>query len=227
MTLSVDIAHQRFGKLVALRPAGRSHRGSVVWQCSCDCGATIEVTCARLRRGHNKSCGCLKASQRTRLRHGHSTKNGSSGTYSTWSNMLDRCSNPKNSRFDRYGGRGISVCERWRSFDNFLSDMGARPSGMTIGRIDNDKGYELANCEWQSRVAQARNKGNTTWICAHGRTLSLAEWSELNGVKQSTIRARIERGWSAEDAVGAPLVVGRPAKRSLLGVVARPPGATP
>ncbi|MFJ9112967.1 hypothetical protein [Streptomyces sp. NPDC102283] len=123
-------------------------------QCVCDCGKPHSVLLQMW--GRTQSCGCLRTEQLVArsTTHGHS----GSSVYMTWGDMVNRCTNATHKRWADYGGRGITVCERWRKFDNFLADMGERPEGMTLDRIDNDRGYELGNCRWVSQSEQNRNR---------------------------------------------------------------------
>lgn len=99
-----------------------------------------------------------KAKENCAIKHGHARRSGRTSTYIAWGNMIQRCSNPKNPKWPDYGGRGIKVCQRWRSFKNFLADMGERPEGLTIERIDNDAGYTLSNCRWATYIEQNGNR---------------------------------------------------------------------
>lgn len=152
-----DITGQRFGRLVALRIVGKARRAR--WLCECDCGHEYTVEGTMLRSGNTRSCGCLQPQKaRNRVwKHGHA-QHGPSKTYTSWANMLRRCDDSTGRDFEYYGGRGISVCERWRSFENFLADMGERPIGLTLDRIENDRGYEPGNCRWATWSEQQINR---------------------------------------------------------------------
>jgi hypothetical protein len=135
-------------------------------------------------------------------RHGGTTENSKSPEYITWSGMHDRCRNPKNKRFAQYGGRGIAVCERWQDFAVFREDMGARPSSRyTIDRIDNDRGYEPGNCRWATRLEQNSNQRHTRTLVAFGRRQSMSAWAREIGITRESLRDRLAKGMSVEDAV--------------------------
>lgn len=136
------------------------------WECLCVCGNITEVSSSKLIHGITKSCGCLakeiaRALRISETKHGHTKNKKATKTYSTWRSMWGRCLNPKHVDYARYGAKGITLCERWLKFENFLLDMSERPSGTTIDRIDNSLGYQLNNCRWASPTQQSRNQTKT------------------------------------------------------------------
>lgn len=135
-------------------------------------------------------------------KHGQARRGQKSRTYKTWESMHRRCYLPSQKGYENYGGRGITVCHEWHSFETFFADMGEQPEGMTLERKKTDLGYAKANCVWATRTEQARNKTNTRWIEHDGERLSLSEWAERIGVKPKTLRARIDdHGWSVARAL--------------------------
>lgn len=124
--------------------------------------------------------------------------------YRSWGNMLQRCTNPNNPAYPDYGGRGISVCVRWESFDAFLTDMGDRPLGMTLERIDNDGDYHPGNCRWATRAEQNANRRGARLLSHGGETLRISEWARRLGVRETRIRERLNKGWTVSQAVSTP-----------------------
>jgi hypothetical protein len=163
MWVLIDLTGQTYGRLTVLERAGSAKHGQALWLCRCQCGKESIVQGSDLRRGQTKSCGCwrVEASRAVgaaSLRHGHNTAVGPSLTHNSWQAMLKRCTNPKAKGYPNYGGRGITVCERWQDFSNFLADMGERPEGMTLDRKDNDGDYTPGNCRWATASEQQRNR---------------------------------------------------------------------
>lgn len=157
MSARIDLTGQRRGRLVALRPTDRRlSNGAVYWECLCDCGTVKEVSAQALRRGQTFSCGCLKMEKATK--HGHYVGNDGSPTYESWQAMKARCTYTYLHGYERYGGRGISYDPSWEEFENFLADMGERPSlDHCLSRLDHDGNYEPGNVEWGLKSENSRD----------------------------------------------------------------------
>jgi|SRR5712671_3057393 len=158
---TVNLAGQVFGRLTALSLSPvRTTKGTRQWNCICACGKTKVVRASNLRSGASLSCGCVRAEKATtQLRAQNVTHDASnSREYRTWSQMRQRCGNPSSHAWKWYGGRGITVCERWQKFENFLADMGERPPGLTLDRIDYNGNYEPGNCRWATWAVQGANR---------------------------------------------------------------------
>lgn len=185
------------GKVSGLLTVVRTYRdGGITWvDCICECGGKKTTRPSSFKSAKNMSCGCLNMASGLVM----------SPTYHTWAGMKARCSNSNHRGYKDYGGRGISVCERWQTFSNFYEDMGEKPDGMEIDRKDNDKDYEPFNCRWVSRYDNIRNRSVTRWLTYKGETLTLSEWARKVGLKRKTLDRRLERGWSLEDALTQPL----------------------
>ena len=200
-----NLVGRRFDRLVIL-----SYVGNTQWLCKCDCGNYSLVRGYNLAR--TGSCGCLNRDlARSRIKHGHSRTKRRNPTYKIWTSMRERC---KHSRYHRYGGRGITVCAGWRDdYLNFLHDMGERPPGKSLDRVDNDKGYwcgrcdecleknQKLNCHWATAIEQARNQSTNRLLTINRRTLTAVEWAEIGGIPYQTFMSRLKRGWNAEKAL--------------------------
>lgn len=202
MAKLIDLTGRRFGRLLVVSKAPASTafaNTSARWECRCDCGSAVAVFSAALRRGATKSCGCLDLEVKT--------KHGMYGTptYRSWRSMTDRCANPNTPNYPRYGGRGIEVHAAWRDFEVFFRDMGERPAGTSLDRIDNDGHYTPENCRWATARQQQRNKASNHFLTVDGATRCITDWAEVTGIQKVTIKARLRSGWSHRDAVLAPV----------------------
>ncbi len=155
MPKKIEMVGKRFGRLLVKEEAGRDKHGFVLWRCLCVCGDIKVYLGISLRSGNTKSCGCLskEIAKKTHTTHGMSR----TPEYNSWDSMVQRCNNPNNDNYNNYGGRGISVCKKWLTFTNFLNDMGKRPKGLTIDRINTNGKYCKNNCRWATKSTQSRN----------------------------------------------------------------------
>jgi hypothetical protein len=182
----MDLTGKEFGRLKPLRIIGRTKQRSPIWLCECECGEIKEVPCKDLISGNTQSCGCLKLEmlQKRSFIHGQAVRGAVSKEWYSWWMAQERCTNPQNKSYHRYGGRGVKFCDRWaNNFDNFYSDMGKKPSGKyTLGRKDNDKDYEPDNCRWETDLEQQNNKSSNVFIEYNGVRLTISQWSEKLGI---------------------------------------------
>lgn len=200
----VDVRGQKFNMLTAIEQAPQNIQHKTAWICRCDCGNTVTVRNDHLRFGSTFSCGCyrIKACGDRMRRHGMSF----TPTHVTWASMWNRCTNPNADSYDRYGGAGITICDRWKVFKNFLEDMGARPKGKTIDRYPDPAGnYEPTNCRWATHLEQSRNRKNTIWLTVGGINKRLVEHAEDRGMSAFTIYERLAAGMSPEEALTKPV----------------------
>lgn len=197
-----DISGQRFNRLLVVARSNppNAPNGDSLWVCVCDCGKQYIGRGASVRKGHVKSCGCLNIEQSTT--HGQ----WKSPVYICWRNMMRRCYNPKDDAYKNYGGRGISVCERWHDVRNFVTDM--EPSfqkGLTIDRTDTNGNYSQENCRWVTAAENNSNRRDTVLITVGGITKSMHAWALENGLDGSTVHKRIKKyGWTPEQACTTP-----------------------
>lgn len=194
-----NLVGTKFGKLLVVEEAKRGKFNELRLNCVCDCGNFKNVSRSHLLYGDVASCGCWR--NEFKKIHGLSK----SQTYRTWEGIIGRCENENNDRFKDYGGRGITVCEAWKNFEAFYADMGERPKGTSIDRINNNGNYEPKNCRWASSKEQSRNSRKNRMIEFDNKIKCLAEWSELLGINYSTLRKRLSRGWSITKAFTATI----------------------
>jgi len=186
----INLIGQRFGRLVVISKADSEKNGHTRWNCICDCGGTTTVRSSHLLSGDTRSCGCIGREMLSKmcLKHGMSETT----TYDCWAAMKQRCVNPSSHAYRNYGGRGITVCERWMKFENFYVDMGECPIGLTLERKDNNSGYYHENCCWDTPKTQSRNKRSNRIIKYDGKSQCLAAWAEELGIERHTLWYRLE-----------------------------------
>jgi hypothetical protein len=206
----IDMTGKTFGRLTVIERASENRGRQPMWLCRCVCGEMTTVSGRNLRTHHTQSCGCLRpdVSAAVHTRHGAARQTHRTRLYRVWCAMLGRCRNANDPAYLHYGGRGITVCDRWQGehgFENFLADMGPKPTPKhTLDRTDNDRGYGPDNCRWATRIEQNRNRRDNHLVCYRGQTLPLSQWAEKLGVNARMVGERLRRGWTAERAFEAP-----------------------
>lgn len=200
---AIDVAGVRSGKLVAVKIVGK--RGTAnLWLCKCDCGNETMAIATQIRRGEKTSCGCKKRERRKPRpdlveRNKNNAVHGMTNTrtYYSWRAMKYRCEWSTSKDYPNYGGRGIKICKQWsESFSRFLEDMGERPTGTTIDRIDPNGDYEPRNCRWATPKKQANNQRRSVIIEINGESRPASEWARIYGLESKTVLYRIRAGWS-------------------------------
>jgi hypothetical protein len=201
----IDMTGNKYGRLLVIKHVGSTLNGkTLLWEMQCDCGKVIVQQGGQVRNGKIVSCGCFqREASASRL-----TKHGKSRTreYTIWNQMIARCYNQKNSRYYTHGGRGITVCDRWRnSVEAFIEDMGLIPGPKySIDRINNDGNYEPENCRWATVEEQMNNKRTNRKMTYKGKTQTIAQWSREVGIRYATLLQRTRNGWTAEKALTTP-----------------------
>lgn len=193
-----DLTGKKFSRLTVLSRHGLNKQGSATWLVKCDCGNHKVISSPHLTTGSTVSCGCWRAERLGDMTREH----GDSGSteFKRWLSLIGRCNNPSDKAFGDYGGRGIKVCERWMEYENFLSDMGRCPSKEhTIDRVDNDGGYNKANCRWATKTEQNNNRRSNVVIEHDGRKMTATQWSKEIGVKYTTILYRLNAGYDLKN----------------------------
>lgn len=198
---TIDLRGRFFGQLSVISRLANDRNGKAMWLCRCTCGVTKPIRGVTMLRGEARSCGCMKAA----ISAATSTTHGRSGTrvYRIWAAMKTRCGNPNVWHYEQYGARGILVCDRWQSFENFLADMGDPPTEKhTLDRKDNAKGYEPGNCRWASAKEQSANSRKPRVIEFGGCSMNISEWARHLGINQSSLHERLGK-WPIEQALSA------------------------
>lgn len=221
MTIKPSLTGLRFGRLLVSHRTGEGKRHK--WLCTCDCGNTAEVTYTCLTSGDTKSCGCLRREVTAALGRSRGLPGRKSVEYRAWIAIKGRCYNPNHQDFPHYGGRGIKVSKAWqKSYEQFLRDMGPRPRGMSIDRIDVNGNYEFGNCRWATDETQANNKRDSRYVEHEGLTLTVAQWAKKQGMSKQCLLERLDADWPVHTALTtevrfrAPNGSPRPCKRDRL-----------
>lgn len=210
-----NVVGKEFGQLIAMAEClpehTKQHRPHL---CVCDCGNWTLVILNSLVSGNTQSCGCLGDTNRKRGRkhstHGDTRHKRQSREYVSWYCMKTRCLNPNADEYPNYGGRGIGICDRWLTFENFLEDMGRKPGqGYTLERKDSEGHYEPQNCKWATSTEQVRNRRTTKRITYQSEDKPLAEWAIIKNIPYGTLNARIKADWSLERAMETPVKTGK------------------
>lgn len=208
-----DLTGQRFGRLTVLGRSQDRPSGLTVWHCRCDCGNEIDAIGNNLKRGHTKSCGCFRIEHTAKAKTTHGMRQ--SRIYAVWSKIKERCYNPQNPSYKRYGGRGISMCDEWKdnaqSFIQWAYENGYNENAefgqCTLDRIDNSKGYSPENCRWVTEKVQANNRRSNKLITHNGETKTLAEWRDQFGWTQSKAYYHlVEKGRSIQELIDLGIV---------------------
>lgn len=205
-----NIEGRKFNRLTVLGFAGSCNGKNVLWYCECSCGNVTKAHRRSLISGDTKSCGCLATNLRVKRLSTHGcAKNGQNSTsYVTWKGIKQRCLNANDKAYVNYGGRGIKVCDRWLRFENFLEDMGDRPKGFSIERIDNNGNYEPGNCRWATMKEQNNNKRNTSFVTYENERIGIGHVADLVGIGRGVLSGRLRLGWDEERAMSTKLVHG-------------------
>lgn len=205
--MRIDLTGKKFDRLTVISFSHRK-RYQAHWVCLCLCGTQKTIRGHHLSSGKTKSCGCIRKEvvSSRRFKHGMSRTN----IYHKWNEMKRRCEDPDHMAYPEWGGRGITVSKEWMNFDQFYKDIGDPPSRLhSLGRINNDKGYSAENCRWETAQQQAWNRRSSRLLTFNGLTKCIAEWAKDIGIGQTTLRARIESGWTTEKAILTPLRLNR------------------
>lgn len=203
----IDLTGQRFKRLLVLSRAENNLRGYSRWFCRCDCGTEKIIDASKLRGGTTVSCGCHR---KEAIRHSRITHRGcGTSIHNVWRSMKQRCLDKDSQAYDYYGGRGITICDRWLSFEAFREDLGEKPAGMSLDRIDNNGPYSPENCRWASAAQQARNRKSNINVVIDNRTMCLSDWCNqrnLNYYKMKRLRKEISLQLFGLVGAGFPII---------------------
>lgn len=188
MPQKIDMIGKRFGRLTATQETGKDGNG-YRYLFACDCGKELETSGVLVRSGKTQSCGCLRSEMTAAKNFVHGMVY--SGSYKSWQAMKTRCTNQNQEANKRYLGLGYAP--EWEVFENFVRDMGERPHGMTLDRIDNSKGYSKDNCRWATAAQQNRNTKQNVFITHNGKTMCMKDWANETGIPYPTIQDRVKR----------------------------------
>lgn len=201
----------KYGRLTVVEYIERIREGGTwqhLWRCVCQCGQVRIVRASRLKNGGTTSCGCKRreSTVKRNTKHGESVRGRRTAEYIVWKSMNQRCYDPGNKKYSNYGGRGITVCDRWRSdYAAFLADMGRMPSRKhSIDRKNNDGNYEPDNCRWATKTEQGRNQRTNRLLTINGETRCVRDWEEVAGFPKGMIQTRLHLGWQVERLLQTP-----------------------
>lgn len=198
----IDLTNKVFNRLKVIKFSHRSTTATY-WHVLCLCGTKRIVNGGDLKNGHTQSCGCLNRERSSNRHRKHGMRK--TKTWNCWQLIKARCLNTKNQYYYLYGGRGIEICDKWlNSFENFLADMGEKPDGKSIDRIDTNGNYDPKNCRWSDAYEQANNTRTNVKIEYNGEILTLSQWARRMNLQIQTLSYRLKQGWPIEDALKSP-----------------------
>jgi len=189
----VDLIDKTFYRLTVIKRINNNTKKHAMWLCRCKCGNYTTVQSDNLKSGHTKSCGCLN--KENIYKHGYTNTD----IHNIWKEMIQRCTNSNHKSYKNYGGRGICICKAWLKFENFLKDMGEKPDGLTLDRIDNNGDYCKENCRWATRQQQNTNYRRNRMITINNQTKCITEWCDIFGLNRQTVYGRLRRGCSIQE----------------------------
>lgn len=194
-----DLTGERFGRLLVEGTSGYNKHHQLYWKCECECGKYKEVLGSSLRNGMTQSCGCLQKEAASKINYKHGM--AKTPIFNIWWSMMQRCYDKNSQAYNRYGGRGINVCNQWQQFEGFYADMGDKPKDMSLDRIDNNGDYSPENVKWATAKDQANNRKSNVVLEHNGKKQTMQQWSDELGLKVGTVWARLNRGWDISRAL--------------------------